>query len=221
MLPNSGAVPEDHRRGRGRPRSTRDLEDLYRDPPDALVVTGTEPLMNELTDERYWEALATLLHWAETTVPSTLLSCLAAHGALRALDQTDRVRLSVKRSGVYPQAVNQSHPFGRGLGAVAAFPHSRWNTVPGEVVRSLGYDVVVGTTAGGVDGGRPRARGSPARAGAGASGIRTHHAPAGVSSGCATVGRGGRCPAPPEFPTTMWTGKVRRCSGRGALRPSA
>jgi homoserine O-succinyltransferase len=35
---------------------------------------------------------------------------------------------------------------GRGLGAVAAFPHSRWNMVPGDVVRSLGYDVVVGTT---------------------------------------------------------------------------
>ena len=58
--------------------------------------------MPELTDERYWAALATLLHWAEATVPSTWLSCLAAHGALRALDQADRVRLSVKRSGVLP-----------------------------------------------------------------------------------------------------------------------
>ena len=124
----------------------QDLEDLYRCPPDTLVVTGTEPLKNELTDEQYWEDLAGLLHWAEVTVPSSLLSCLSAHGALRALDHADRVPLSVKRSGVFPQAVNQAHPLGHGLGAVAAFPHSRWNTVPGEVVRSLGYDVVVGTT---------------------------------------------------------------------------
>ena len=70
--------------------------------------------MPELTDERYWADLATLLNWAEATVPSTWLSCLAAHGALRALDQTDRVRLSVKRSGVFPQPVNQSHPLGSG-----------------------------------------------------------------------------------------------------------
>ena len=124
----------------------RDLEGLYRYPPDALVITGAEPVMFEITDEPYWEALDTLLQWAEATVPSTLLSCLAAHGALRALDQADRVRLPAKRSGVYPQAVDQSHPLGRGLGAVTAFPHSRWNMVPGDIVRSLGYDVVVGTT---------------------------------------------------------------------------
>jgi len=125
-----------------------DVEDLYQDPPDALVVTGTEPVMPELTDERYWAALARLLHWAEATVPSTWLSCLAAHGALRALDQADRVRLSVKRSGVFPQSVDQSHPLGRGLGVMAAFPHSRWNEVPGRCVQSLGYDIVVGTAAG-------------------------------------------------------------------------
>ena len=123
----------------------RDVEDLYGDPPDALVVTGTEPLAGELTDERYWAALATLLHWAEATVPSTLLSCLAAHGALWALDQTKRVGLPAKRSGVFPHAVDQSHRLGRGLGAEAAFPHSRWNEVPGESVLSVGYGIVVGT----------------------------------------------------------------------------
>jgi homoserine O-succinyltransferase len=123
----------------------RDLEELYRNPPDALVITGAEPATREITDERYWGALDALLQWAESTVPSTLLSCLAAHGALRALDQADRVRLPAKRSGVYPQAVDQSHPLGRGLGVVAAFPHSRWNTVTGDIVRSLGYSVVVGT----------------------------------------------------------------------------
>ena len=130
------------------PSLYRDVEDLYQDPPDALVVTGTEPVMPELTDERYWDALATLLNWAETSVPSSWLSCLAAHGALRALDQTDRVRLSVKRSGVFPQAVNRSHPLGRGLGVTATVPHSRWNEVPGACVQSVGYEIVIGTAAG-------------------------------------------------------------------------
>jgi homoserine O-succinyltransferase len=126
----------------------RDVEDLYRDPPDALVVTGTEPVMPELTEERYWAALATLLNWAEATVPSTWLSCLAAHAALRALDQVDRVRLPVKRSGVFLQTVDQSHPLGRGLGVTAAFPHSRWNKVPGGCVQSAGYEIVIGAAAG-------------------------------------------------------------------------
>jgi homoserine O-succinyltransferase len=124
----------------------RDMEDLYQYPPDALVITGTEPVMSDITDERYWDALVTLLRWAEATVPSTLLSCLAAHGALQALDQVNRVRLPQKRSGVYPQTVNQSHPLGRGLGRVVAFPHSRWNMVPAAAVRSAGYEMVVGTT---------------------------------------------------------------------------
>ena len=133
---------------RAGPSLYRDVEDLYQDPPDALVVTGTEPVMPELTDERYWGALATLLNWAEASVPSTWLSCLAAHGALLALDQTDRVRLSVKCSGVFPQAVNQSHPLGRGLGVMASVPHSRWNEVPGGCVQSAGYEFVIGTAAG-------------------------------------------------------------------------
>ena len=124
----------------------RDFEGLYRYPPDALVITGAEPVTCEITDERYWGDLDRLLQWAEVTVPSTLLSCLAAHGALRSLDHADRVRLPAKRSGVFPQPVNQSHPLGRGLGEMAAFPHSRWNMVSADIVRSLGYDVVVGTT---------------------------------------------------------------------------
>jgi homoserine O-succinyltransferase/O-acetyltransferase len=122
----------------------RSFEELYGDPPDALVVTGTEPTTSDITAEPYWSTLAELILWAEATVPSTLLSCLAAHGALRVLDQVDRVSLPLKRSGVFAQEVNQSHPLGRGLSEVATFPHSRCNEVPGSVVRSLGYDMVVG-----------------------------------------------------------------------------
>ncbi len=164
----------------------QDVADLYQDPPDALVVTGTEPLTPELTDERYWADLAALLHWAEKTVPSTWLSCLAAHSALRALDQIDRVRLTVKRSGVFPQAVNQSHLLGRGLGVVAAFPHSALERGSGYVVA---FRRVRGRRRhrGGMDGGCPRTCGAHAGARTGTSRIRTHHAVARVSSGYAKV----------------------------------
>ena len=63
-----------------------DVERLYDSPPDALVVTGTEPRCAELSDEPYWDALAALLRWAESVVPSVLLSCLASHAAVLALD---------------------------------------------------------------------------------------------------------------------------------------
>lgn len=121
---------------------------LYRDPPDALVVTGTEPISPELTSEGYWEALAELVRWATTRVPSTLMSCLAAHAALRVLDDVDRTPLPVKCSGVFPQPVDRSHVLGIGLNPIAAFPHSRWNEVRGSLLQSLGYDVVVGTEGG-------------------------------------------------------------------------
>jgi len=124
------------------------IEAIYANPPDALVVTGTEPLTPDLTAERYWSPLVDLLRWAEATVPSTFLSCLAAHAALQALDGVERRPLAVKRSGVYPQPVDQAHPLGRGLGSVAAFPHSRCNDVPGSPLQSIGYRIVIGSATG-------------------------------------------------------------------------
>lgn len=128
--------------------SYQDVECLYRDPPDALVVTGTEPVSSELTEEDSWGALAELVRWATAAVPSALMSCLAAHATLRALDDVDRRPLARKRSGVFPQAVDRSHVLGKGLSAIASFPHSRWNEVPSSALRNLGYDVVVGTEGG-------------------------------------------------------------------------
>jgi len=49
--------------------------------PDGLIVTGTEPLTDDLRTESYWDALAELIGWAEGSTASTLLSCLAAHAA--------------------------------------------------------------------------------------------------------------------------------------------
>lgn len=121
------------------------VEQLYAEPPDALVVSGSEPLAKDLTDEPYWSPLHRLLRWAEATVASTMLSCLAAHAAVLAFDGIARSPLAAKLSGVFPQPVDESHPLGAGLGTVAAFPHSRWNTIPAGVLRSLGYEVVMGS----------------------------------------------------------------------------
>jgi len=103
---------------------------LYADPPDALIVTGLEPGSCDLADERYWEDLAHLLRWAEATVPSAILSCLASHAAALALDGISRRPLLAKQSGVFEQKVDADHSLGTGLTRAVWFPHSRYNDIP-------------------------------------------------------------------------------------------
>jgi homoserine O-succinyltransferase len=119
-------------------RPARHLADRV---PDALVVTGTEPKRADLRAEPYWEELADLLRWADTTVPSMLLSCLAAHAAVLVLDGVERVPLRAKASGVYAQSVDRHHPLALDV-EEAALPHSRYNDVPVEVMEAHGYDVL-------------------------------------------------------------------------------
>ncbi len=120
-----------------------DVECLYDSPPDALVVTGTEPRCAELSDEPYWDALAGLLRWAESVVPSTLLSCLASHAAVLALDGIRRSRLPSKQSGVFNHVVDRVDPLAHGLGSKVAFPHSRLNEIPVSELRAHQYRLVV------------------------------------------------------------------------------
>jgi homoserine O-succinyltransferase/O-acetyltransferase len=120
-----------------------DLEFLYRDPPDALMITGTEPKQRDLRAEPYWDELSELLRWAVDAVPSTLLSCLASHAAVLALDGIPRSPLPKKQSGVFRQSVDEAHPLASGLGATVAFPHSRLNEIPTRPLKACGYRVVV------------------------------------------------------------------------------
>jgi homoserine O-succinyltransferase len=119
-----------------------DVSSLYADPPDALIVTGLEPGSSDLDSERYWEDLAHLLRWAEATVPSTILSCLASHAAALAFDGISRRPLSAKQSGVFEQEVDIEHPLGRGLTRVVSLPHSRYNDIPAPALTSQ-YRVVI------------------------------------------------------------------------------
>jgi homoserine O-succinyltransferase len=125
-------------------RRYQPIEALFSDPPDAVIVTGTEPRSADLRSEPYWLALRELLAWAERSVPVTLLSCLASHGALLALDGIERRPLPAKLSGVYGQELHPTHDLVKGLESVA-FPHSRLNDVPAELLLEHGYVVLVGS----------------------------------------------------------------------------
>src|ERR1700742_818670 len=60
----------------------RDLDELWSRPPDALIVTGTEPTQADMRDEPLWPYIARLLGWAADFVPTVLLSCLTSHASL-------------------------------------------------------------------------------------------------------------------------------------------
>jgi homoserine O-succinyltransferase/O-acetyltransferase len=119
------------------------LADIYLNPPDVLIVTGSNPIESRIQDELYWDDLFELLTWARGRVPSTLLSCLSAHAALTIYDDIARVRLPTKCTGVFLQRVEVNQPLTEGLESEILLPHSRWNTVPHEALEKAGYDIVI------------------------------------------------------------------------------
>jgi len=124
----------------------RGLDDLWTCPPDALIVTGTEPTQVNLRFEPSWPYLARLLEWAADHVPSTMLSCLASHASLLLFDGIERAPRPMKCSGVFAGTLEDPlDPLSTGLAEVVRIPHSRVNDVPEEALLEAGYRIVVGT----------------------------------------------------------------------------
>jgi homoserine O-succinyltransferase len=117
--------------------------DAYLDPPDLLIVTGSNPIESRIEDELYWNDLIELLTWARGNVGSTLLSCLSAHAALSVFDGIARVRLATKCTGVFTQHVVDDQPLTQGIESEILLPHSRWNSAPRDDLEGAGYDVIV------------------------------------------------------------------------------
>jgi homoserine O-succinyltransferase len=124
----------------------RPLDELWGRPPDALIVTGTEPAQAQLPYEPYWPFLARLLEWAADSVPTTLLSCLASHASVLLFDKIDRVPRSSKCSGVFEGAVEDpADPLAVGLPDHVPVPHSRVNDMPEAALTDAGYRIVIGS----------------------------------------------------------------------------
>jgi len=124
----------------------RGLDELWTHPPNALIVTGTEPTQVQMRFEPYWPYMARLLEWAADHVPTTLLSCLASHASSLLFDGIDRVLRPVKCSGVFEGTVEDPlDPLTTGLPDLVRVPHSRLNEVPEAALVDAGYRIVVGT----------------------------------------------------------------------------
>jgi homoserine O-succinyltransferase len=118
-----------------------DIDRLMDQPPDLLLVTGSEPLTERLVDELYWSDLVRLLRWAPTATRAALLSCLTAHAYLLLVDGIERVRLPVKCHGAFRNDVVAGHPLTEGLPSSVRIPHSRSNGVPVAAVEAAGWDI--------------------------------------------------------------------------------
>ena len=118
------------------------IETLLAERPDALIVTGTEPIAARLADEPYWPRLTALMDFAEEHTTASIWSCLAAHAVTEHFDGITRRRLTEKRCGVYLHSLLTGHPLLAGVSAPLAMPHSRWNELPVEALRAAGYEVL-------------------------------------------------------------------------------
>jgi homoserine O-succinyltransferase/O-acetyltransferase len=127
------------------------IDDLLAEPPDALIVTGTEPRAPRLTEEPYWARFVRLLEWAQTHTLASVWSCLAAHAAVLSLDGVERQRLPEKRSGVYEHSILAGHALLRGVSAPMRMPHSRWNELSAGALRAAGYTLLSWSTQTGAD----------------------------------------------------------------------
>src|ERR1051325_6927481 len=126
-------------------------EDLRSLHLDALIVTGSTPLEEDLSKERYWGEFCELVDWAATRTTSTFWSCLAAHGAVLHLDGVPRRRLPKKLSGVFElRARRSTWPL---IGGTSEYlcPHSRYNDVSEDDLHRAGYAVLGHSDAVGVD----------------------------------------------------------------------
>jgi homoserine O-succinyltransferase/O-acetyltransferase len=128
-----------------------DIGNLWDTHLDGLIVTGTAPRAQNLTDEPYWESLTTVLDWAEHNTYSTVWSCLAAHAALLHMDGIGRRRLRDKLFGVFESTRASDHPLTAGVPSSLRIPHSRWNDIRENELTECGYRILTRAEDAGVD----------------------------------------------------------------------
>jgi homoserine O-succinyltransferase len=127
------------------------IDNLWESDLDGLIVTGAEPLASNLAEEPYWDSFGQVIDWAKENTVSTVLSCLAVHGAVLHLDGIDRNRLAEKCIGVFNQATMIDHPLMLGAPLELGIPHSRWNDVREDSLVISGHSILTKSADAGVD----------------------------------------------------------------------
>ncbi len=148
------AIEEVPRSAAGRAHVERHYEDVRAIAGggiDGLIVTGTEPRTPRLQDEPYWPALESAIDAARRESLSTIMSCLAAHAAVLAMDGVERRRLPDKLHGIFDCPAEVEHPLTVGLRQQRRVPHSRFNDLPQDALEAAGYQILARAGAVGAD----------------------------------------------------------------------
>lgn len=137
-----------------------DLKKLQTAGLDALIISGANPVQDDLTDEVFWQPLTELLSWAKDNVCSVLCSCLASHAVVQQLWNFKRYKLSQKRWGVYSHRLSDAHhPLTAGINTRFDAPHSHLNAVDADQYKQAGLhaltsseqaEIYLGTSADGL-----------------------------------------------------------------------
>jgi homoserine O-succinyltransferase len=128
-----------------------DIDDLPDADLDGLIVTGAEPRTPNLADEPYWRPLGQLIDWAQENTVTAVWSCLAVHAAILYLEGIDRHPLVDKCIGIFEQTKMLNHPLMKGVPSRVRIPHSRWNEVREDTLKSRGYSILTKSADAGVD----------------------------------------------------------------------
>jgi len=147
-------LPEIRRAGRaltGARSRYHNLERLFEQPLDGLIVTGTEPQQADLRQEPYWHSLCRLIDWATDNTASTVFSCLAAHAAVLKLDGIERQRLPAKLTGLLACTRVERHWLTEKTPDLWHTPHSRWNGVSEADLTSKDYQILTRSPQAGAD----------------------------------------------------------------------
>ena len=132
-------------------RYYRSTDDLLNVRLDGVIVTGAEPRAACLMDEPYWPTFTEVIDWAMENTVSSVLSCLAVHGAVLHLDDVKRQALPAKCIGVFAQTKTRDHPLMHDIPATFRTPHARWNEVSERALASCGYSILSKSAEAGVD----------------------------------------------------------------------
>jgi homoserine O-succinyltransferase len=127
------------------------VEALGETPIDGMIVTGREPITEDLRAEAYWESFTRLLSWARENTYSTVWSCLAAHAAILYMHGIERRKSEHKHFGVLECTRERGHALLTGMPSRFSVPHSRWNGVAEEELTDRGYTVLARSNGAGVD----------------------------------------------------------------------
>ncbi len=118
---------------------------------DALIITGANPVAEDITTESFWEPMIEVIEWGRTNAESVLCSCLATHAVMHHYHETPRAELPVRQWGVYPHEILvRDHPLLEGVEAPVQAPHSHRYAVSREAMERSGVTVLADSAEAGV-----------------------------------------------------------------------